>query len=160
MTPFRRSLALVALLPALALAASCGSSTPSESGDVLRAAVAVAVDPNPVVGTQNAVTFAVSAQYTITLTEIAGLGGEVALVNSSAYDPATGALIASTVYDSSDMTVFVGTKRIDAKGTLSFKHTVSYARVDANKAATLTVSVQFKDDRGNMTYSSILAPIQ
>lgn len=160
MTSFRRSLAPLVLLPALVLLTSCGSSTPVDSGEVLRSTIDVTVSPSPVVATQNTVTFACSASYTITLQELAGLGGEVVFVNSSVFDPVSGKLMAQTIYDSADMTVFVGTKRVDAGGSLTIKHQVSYALPDYTKAAPLTVSVQFKDDRGNIINTSTLVQIQ
>ena len=81
-------------------------------------------------------------------------------VNSSVYDPVSGKLMGQTVYDSADLTVFVGTKRVDAAGSLTFTHQVSYTLPDLSKAAPLTVSVQFKDDRGNLLNTSTLVQIQ
>lgn len=164
-TRLRRCLVPAALLPALALLASCGSSTPVELGEVLRATIVVEVTPNPVSATQNAVTFGCTASYEIKISEVPdasgrGLGGEVLSVSSAVYDPASGKLVGQTVYDSADMTVFVGSKRVNAGDSLSFKHQVSYTLPDLTKAAPLTVAVQFKDDRGNVIHTSTLVQIQ
>lgn len=165
MTRLRRCLVPAALLPMLALLASCGSSTPVDLGEVLRSTITVEVTPNPVSATQNAVSFACTASYEIKISEVPntsgqGLGGEVVFVSSSVYDPVSGKLMGQTIYDSADMTVFVGSKRVNAADSLSFKHQVSYTLPDLTKAAPLTVAVQFKDDRGNLIQTSTLVQIQ
>jgi hypothetical protein len=156
-----KTLARPALLAALAAAAvlpSCGSD-PITIGPGSRAALTVTVDPNPVVATQNTIGSS-SASYKITITETNGLGGEFVFVNGSIYDPKTGALVSLNYYDTADMQVFVGNKRIEAGGSLSFTQTASYTLADLSKAATLIVSVQVKDDKTNLVQASTLVPIQ
>src|SRR5512135_2473596 len=76
-----------ALLAVALLAPGCGNSTPTVPGGISRAAITVAVEPNPVTSTQDATTFAVTAGYTLTLKETAGLGGDVQFISSRVYDP-------------------------------------------------------------------------
>jgi hypothetical protein len=159
MTLFRRPL-LLAVLPALAILPACGSETPAERREVLSAVIVVAVDPKPVPANQNTVTAQVSTTYTVTLTETAGLGGEMVFVNGTVYDPASGLLVAQNYYDASSLQVFVGKKRIEPKGSLTFTQTQSYTLPDLSRAATLVISAQFRDDYGNVINASTLASIQ
>jgi hypothetical protein len=160
MTPTRRLLLAAALLPVLATLPSCGSDTPVDLGEVVRSTIDVSVTPNPVVGTQNTLTFSVSANFTIKISELAGLGGELVQVTSSVYDPVSGRLVGQTMYDSADLTVFVGSKRVNAMESLSFNHQLSYTLPDLTKPAPMTVAVHFKDDRGNVINTSTLVQIQ
>ena len=155
----RRRAALVAAALLALVLPSCGSDS-STLPDVFAAVIQVTVEPNPVIGTQNLLTGSVSATYKITIDELAGLGGEVQFVSSTVFDPATGAQVALNYYDSDDLTVFVGSKRIEPKGTLVVPQTVSYTLPDFAKATSVTVSVQVKDDRDNISTRSLLVPIQ
>jgi hypothetical protein len=148
------ALAAVAVLPA------CSSTNPITVGTGTRAIVQITVDPNPVVGTQSTLTGAVSASYKITLTETNGLGGEIVFVNGSVYDPTSGALVAINYYDSKDMVVFVGKSRIEALETISLTQSANYTLPDLTRAAKLTISIQLKDDRGNLVNASTLVNIE
>jgi hypothetical protein len=153
-----RRLALAAALFAAVLLPACGSSN-VVVGPGSRASLVVTVDPNPVIASQNTIGSS-SASYKITITETNGLGGEFEFINGSVFDPTTGALVALNYYDSSDLQVFVGTKRIEALGTLSFTQTASYTLPSLAKAATLTVTTQLKDDKGSLVQASLLVNIQ
>ena len=161
--PLRLGRAARHLVPALLAGAlvvpGCGSGTPTIP-DISRAAITITVDPNPVAATQDATTFAVTANYTITVKETAGLGGEVQFISSSVHDPSTGAQVALNYYDSTDLVVYSGTKRIEPNGTLSLKQSVTYTLADLSKAGQLVVSTQFKDDRSNLVLASLLVKIQ
>jgi hypothetical protein len=141
------------------LAPACGSDnvTPSE---VPRAGVDVAVDPNPIAGVQNELTLAVSATYQITLTETEGLGGEILFVSSVVYDPSTGRPAAINYYDSADLVVYVGSKRLEPLGTLVIPQSTSYTLSDFKKPANLVVSTQLRDDRTNLINASLLVKIE
>lgn len=154
----RRRLLPVALVAAAALPA-CSSTSPITIGAGTRAIIQITIDPNPVLATQNSLTLAASANYKITLTETNGLGGQIVFVNGSVYDPATGGLVAINYYDSTDMVVFVGKSRIEAMETLSFTQSANYTLSGGAKAATLTITVQVKDDRGNLVNASTLVNI-
>jgi hypothetical protein len=146
------------LLAGVLLAPGCGSGSPTIP-DVTRAAIDISVAPNPVVGNQNTLTGAVTAQYTITITEIAGLGGEVQFVSSTVFDPTTGKQVALTYYDGADLIVYVGSKRVEPKGTLVVPQTASYTLTDLSVPANLSISVQIKDDRENLVHASLLVKI-
>jgi hypothetical protein len=150
---------LALLLAAAVFAPGCGGSTPTSSG-ATRAELVLSVDPNPVAGTQNLVTGSVSAVYKTSITETAGLGGEMVFVSSSVYEPATGKLVALSYYDSSDLIVYVGSKRLEPGGTLVVPQTVTYTLSDLSKPATLVIAVQLKDDQSNLINTSLLVKIE
>jgi hypothetical protein len=161
--PVRLGRAVHLLVPVLLagtlLAPGCGSGTPTIP-DITRAAITVTVDPNPITATQNSATLAATATYTITLTETAGLGGEVQFISSAVYEPSTGRQVALNYYDSTDLVVYNGTKRIEPNGELAVQQSVTYTLSDFSKAADLVVSTQFKDDRTNLVFASLLVKIQ
>jgi len=148
-----------ALLAGALLAPGCGSSNPTIP-DISRAVIEITVDPNPITGTQDALTLAVTATYTLTVKETNGLGGEVVFISAAVYEPSTGKQVALNYYDSTDLVVYQGGKRIEANGQLVIPQSTSYTLSDYTKPADLVVSVQFKDDRTNLIYSSVLVKIQ
>jgi len=141
------------------LAPACGEDTPT-LGQAQRAALQVTVDPNPVPPSQNQLTGAVSIGYRITITELAGLGGEILFVSAQVYDPETGLLVSLTYFDSADLIVFVGDKRVDPGGTLVVPQTTSYLLPDFRINALLAVNVQMKDDRDNLINQSVLVKVE
>lgn len=154
-----RRLAFLAPVLLALLLPSCGSDT-STLPDVFTAVMQVTVTPNPVIGVQNPLTGSVTASYKITIEELNGLGGEVDFVSSTIFNPSTGLQVALTYYDSTDLTVFVGSKRVEPKGTLVVPQSTTYTLPDLTRATNVTVSVQMKDDRGNLHYQALLVPIQ
>jgi len=151
--------ALVAALAAAAVLPACGGTTPITIGTGSRAILVLTVDPNPIVASENTIGTA-SASYKLTITETNGLGGEFVFVSGSVYDPASGALVALNYYDSSDMLVYVGTRRIEAASSVTLTQTVSYTLPTLGKAAPLTINVQLKDDKGSTVNASLLVNIQ
>ncbi|HSD29814.1 MAG TPA: hypothetical protein VLL75_21100 [Vicinamibacteria bacterium] len=150
------------LLPALLAGALLGpgcSNSPT-TPDASRAVIEVSVEPNPVTGTQNELTFAVSATYSITIQEAGGLGGEIVFISAAVYEPSTGRQVALNYYDSADLVVYQGGKRLEPLGQLVVPQTTSYTLSDFTKPADLVVTVQVKDDRTNLIYSSLLVKIQ
>jgi hypothetical protein len=156
---FSRALRLGAPALAALLVPACSNNNNTIT-DVPRAAITVTVDPNPVPPSQNVLTGSVSIGYKITITEIAGLGGTMQFVSSQVYDPATGQLVSLTYFDSDDLVVFVGNKRIEPNGTLVVPQTGTYILPDLTAKATLTVSVQMKDDRDNIINQSQLVKVE
>ena len=150
---------LVALLAGALLAPACGNDNITLP-DVTRAVLSITVDPNPILGTQNELTLSVSATYTITITEMAGLGGEVVFVSAAVFEPSTGQQVALTYYDGADLVVYQGSKRLEPLGQLVLAQTASYTLSDYTKPANLVVSVQLKDDRTNLIYTSLLVKIE
>jgi len=152
----RRRLALV--LATAVLAPACGDNITSPGG--ARAAIFVAVDPNPVPGSQSPLTGAVSVSYKVVITEVNGGSGEVLFVSSQIYDPETGQQVAINYSDSADLVVFVGSKKIEPLGTLTVPQTSSYVLPDFRLPGLLAVNVQMKDDRGNLLNQSVLVKIE
>jgi len=150
---------LVVLLAGALLAPACGNDNITLP-DVTRAVLSITVDPNPILGTQNELTLSVSATYTITITEMAGLGGEVVFVSAAVFEPSTGQQVALTYYDGADLVVYQGGKRLEPLGQLVLAQTASYTLSDYTKPANLVVSVQLKDDRTNLIYTSLLVKIE
>jgi hypothetical protein len=153
-----RGLAVAGVVLGALLHPACSDSTPTVPG-VPRAQILVAVDPNPVIGVQNALTGSISAAYIVKIREAAGLGGEIQFVNSTVFDPETGDQRATNYFDSAALTVFVGTSRIEPGGELNVAQTTNYTLPEFRVNADLTVSVQFLDDRGGLINRSILARV-
>jgi hypothetical protein len=149
---FALVLAVALLLPA------CGGGTTTPSGT--RAVIAVTVDPNPVPVSQSPLTGVVSVGFKVVITETNGGGGEVVFVSSQIYDPETGAQVSLTHFDSSDLVVFVGSKTIEPKGTLTVPQTASYILPDYRTAARLTVNVQVQGEQGALINQSVLVKIE
>jgi hypothetical protein len=149
---FALVLAVALLLPA------CGGGTTTPSGT--RAVIAVTVDPNPVPVSQSPLTGVVSVGFKVVITETNGGGGEVVFVSSQIYDPETGAQVSLTYFDSSDLVVFVGSKTIEPKGTLTVPQTASYILPDYRTAARLTVNVQVQGEQGALINQSVLVKIE
>jgi hypothetical protein len=152
----RSRLALVLAAALLVPACGNGVTTPTDA----RAAITVSVDPTPVPGSQNVLTGAISVGYKVVITETNGGSGEVQFVSSQIFNPATGQQVALTYFDSADLIVFVGSNKIEPKGTLTVPQTASYILPDLSKAAQLTVSVQVKDTHGSLLNQSVLVNIQ
>ncbi len=151
--------AALALVLAGVLPSCNGTGTPTIP-DVTNAVLSVTVDPTPVAGTQNPLTFQVSAAYKINIKETNGLGGEFQFVSASIYDPASGGQVALQYYDAADLTVFVGQKRIEPLGELVVSQTLNYTLPDYSKPANMVVTVQMKDDRANLIMRSLLVKIE
>jgi hypothetical protein len=152
--------ALLAVAALIGLSAcETGTGLPSTPG-VTNAQIALSVDPSPVVATQNSATKSVTAKFDVKIQELNGLGGDVVFLSMSVFDPESGAQAALVYFDGADLVVFVGSKRIEAKGTLVVPETASYSLPDGRKEATVTVAVQVRDDRGNLINRSVLAKIQ
>ncbi len=152
----RRRLALV-LAVALLLPA-CGETSRPRRGQ--RAVIAITVDPTPVPPSQSPLTGVVSVGYKVVITETNGGSGEVLFVSTQIYDPETGAQVALTYFDSSDLVVFVGSKKIEPLGTLTVPQTASYILPDFRTAAQMTVNVQVQDDQGTLLNQSVLVKIE
>ena len=158
-SPWRRVTGPVLILLTALILPSCGNDSSTGLPPVQRALIFVTVDPNPVVGIQNTLTGSVSAAYVVKIQELAGLGGEVLSVTSTVFDPLNGLQVTVTFFDSDALTVFEGTSRIDPGGELDVTQTTAYLLSQARVEADLTVSVQFQDDRGTVSVSSILVHI-
>jgi hypothetical protein len=146
---------------AVVLAVGC-NNTPSPT-TVARAQIDVSVVPTPVAAVVSSrVGFAFAAPFKVVINEVAGQGGEVQEVTSTLYDPDTMREIGLLSYDSSDLVVFVGSKRVEAGGTLTVPMQIDYVITSdvTAKAALLSVIVRFKDDRTNNLRASALVRVQ
>lgn len=152
---------LLVAAAAVVLAVGC-NNTPSPT-EVARAQITVAAVPTPVEATpSNRLGFAFAAPFKVVINEVAGQGGEVQEVTSTLYDPDTMREIGLLSYDSSDLVVFVGSKRVEAGGSLTVPMQIDYviASDPTSKKALLSVVVRFKDDRTNNTRASALVRVQ
>jgi hypothetical protein len=156
----RRTTVAAALLSALLLPGCGGDDSSPTDPNARNAIVLVSVSPNPVVGAQNSLTLVVTASYKIILTELNGLGGEVVFVSSAVLDPVSGGQVYVNYYDGTDMQVFAGSKRLEPLGTLEVTHSISYTLPDLTKPAPLSISVQVRDDKGNLINQSLLVKIE
>jgi hypothetical protein len=156
--PWCRGLGLTVVLLGALLLPACSDDTPTDPG-VGRTIFDIFVTPNPVIGVQNTLTGSVSAAYVITIRETGGLGGEIQFVNSTVFDPATGAQVAVNYFDSAALRVFVGTSRLEAESEIEITQTTDYSLQDLRVDADLTVAVQLLSDRGTLINQSILVPI-
>ena len=156
--PARRLLVAAALL----LTTACSTNTPTAT-DVLRAVITVTTNPNPISALPSTrLGTAFSARFKVVVKEVAGQGGEVQAVNSTLYEDASGAIVGLVNYDTSDLIVFVGQKRLEANGTLEVPIQMDYTNPSdvTLAAARLQVLVNLKDDRGNNVSSSVLVRVQ
>jgi hypothetical protein len=80
-------------------------------------------------------------------------------VNGTVFDDASGVALAFNNYDSADILVFVGSKRIDAGQSRPVTQQIDYALADPAQKVVLTINIQFKDDRGNFVSQSILVRV-
>jgi hypothetical protein len=147
------------VLAALLGLAACETGTPTLPA-IPSAQISVSIDPSPIEASQNDATKAVTARFDVKLEELAGLGGDVVSVNAAAFDPATGAQVALVYFDDADLVVFVGSKRLEALGTLVVPETLSYLLTDGSKETNAVVTVQVRDDRQNLLTRSVMAKIQ
>jgi hypothetical protein len=154
-----RTLGLGALAVSALLMPACGSSTPT-IGEGSRAALTLTIDPNPIPPSQNTLTGTVTISYKVTITETAGLGGELQFVSGQVFEPVTGQLVSLSYFDGNDLVVFVGKKRVEASSSLVVPQTASYLLADLSTKATLVVSVQMKDDKDNVINQSLMAPVE
>ena len=158
--PWCRIMGPAIILIAACVLPSCGNDSGTGLPPVQRSIISVAVEPNPVIGTQNVLTGgAVTAAYVVQIRERAGLGGEIRSVISTVFDPETGRQVAVTFFDDASLQVFEGESRIEPGGEAEVRQTVSYILPDLRVDADLTVTVQFQDDRGTLINQSILVPI-
>jgi hypothetical protein len=151
-------LALAVPLAAIALLPGCSSGSPTIPEGVIRAALALSVTPSPLVPITAAPPL-YSIRYTVKVSELAGLGGELEFVNGTVFDDESGLTVGLNNYDAADLLVFVGTKRIDASQSQDIQQEITYQLPGTSTKAILTINVSFKDDRGNFVSQSILVRV-
>jgi hypothetical protein len=156
---FVRGMRAPVIATLLAAGFGCNGSNTVTPG-ATPAYITLEINPNPVLATPYSPagpTYA--ANWTTSIIESAGRGGTVQLVKATVYDSASGISLTTANYDESDLVVFVGSSRVDANGVLAVPQQATYAS-SAGEAATLTVTVTFKDDAGIVQERSVLAKIE
>jgi len=151
-----------ALLLALALALpACSSGSPSVPNGVARAVLGITVTPNPVKTNLSQAPVLV-IQYSVNVKEMAGLGGEFQYVNATLFDQGSGGTLAFNSYDTSDILVFVGSKRLEGGKSIDITQQLNFVLPAGTTAVTsvLTIAVQLKDDNGNFVNQSVLVPVE
>jgi hypothetical protein len=143
---------LLLLAAALAIA-GCGSSSspsaPSAPPAPTTAIYSVSVAPNPIIAGAGSQGFQNSAQFTVTVTESAGVSGNVAFVNVTLRNATTGVELNTLQYNPTDITNRASTNHVAAKGTLNIPIGIVYTLSLGGRQATLTVAIQMKDDFGH-----------
>lgn len=149
-----------ALLLALVLAAvfpACSSDTSTLPDGVFRSVIAVTLDPTPLPAKVSTTAIGyLNISYKVVVTESSGLGAEFVFVNSTIFDDTSGYSVAVNNYDSKDLTVFVGSKRIEGGKSVEIGQQIDYILPTTSTGARLAVNVQLRDDRGNVINQSIL----
>jgi hypothetical protein len=122
--------------------------------------IAVTIDPTPLPA--KASTSAIgylNISYKVIVTESSGLGAEFVFVNSTIFDEPSGLSVAVNNYDSADMTVFIGSKRLEGGKSVEIPQQIDYLVPTTSTGARLAVNVQLRDDRGNVINQAVLLPI-
>jgi hypothetical protein len=158
-----RHLRPLLLLLAVGMAAvlpACGSSSSTLPDGVLRSVITVTLDPTPLPAKLSTTAIGyLNINYKIIVTESSGLGAEFIFVNSTIFDEVSGFSVAVNNYDAADMTVFIGSKRIEGGKKVEIGQQIDYLLPTGSTLARLAIAVQLRDDRGNVINQSILVPI-
>ena len=149
----------VAILALPLLAVACSSSTPTTPAPN-QASITAALSPNPITATVcspacaaidgSGRLFQWRVQGNVTIQETAGLGGNVASITVTNFNP-------PIVYTSDVIAQRSGTSHVAAKGSLVVPVTVIYGLVDnpaASRAIVMSFVVLFTDERGNQESAS------
>jgi hypothetical protein len=170
----RRSLALLVALVSCACSAGTSPGAPTTdaasgvgmpSVSAPRAALAITVNPSPVVSTDSGDPHAPrQAHWQVVLRETGGVGATVNFVNATLRDAATGVLadphgvLSQSV---SDVLVAAGSNHLSANGSLAVPQVVTFSLSSGAAArGRLEVSVQLTDDAGNVVGASASATIE
>jgi len=152
-----------ALLLAVVLAAvlpACGTSNPSLPDGVFVSVITITLDPTPLPAKVSTTALGyLNISYKVVVTESSGLGAEFVFVNSTIFDDTSGRSVAVNNYDAADLTVFVGSKRVEGSKSAEIGQQIDYLLPTTSAGAHLAVNVQLRDDRGNVINQSILMPI-
>jgi hypothetical protein len=155
------SLRTVVGLSALLVAGSgCDVLEPNKSS----AAIAITVDPNPVVIRVACLASVPPPEFclasldpTITIAETGGVGGKLEAIDLVVRNNATGTEEGRVALDSAWVREQAGTDRIEARGRLAFRPVVAGYRVRNGTVPALvfTIGVRFLDDNGHTVNQSL-----
>lgn len=103
------------------------------------------------------VTGEMEAAGTLVIRETAGLGGTVDSIGVQSRDGA-GAVLSQGAFDAAGVRQLAGTNRVAGSGSLSVPGVGMHFPPD-RRPATIAVTVQFIDDRGNRLSPSLAVPV-
>lgn len=150
-----RTLVTIAALATLA----CGrSASPSAT-----LAFSLTASPSPTSGGLCAGCGAGSTEResktTITIRETGGVAGTVTSIAMVLREDGTNAVITQGEFDAAAVAQMAGTNRLAANGTLAVLCGVHYPPAQQGRVATLTYTVQVRDDRGTLLTRDIAVSI-
>ena len=156
----RGPLALLGLL-LVAGVGGCNSAT-STLGTLPVAALTLTVVPNPVIASPSTepADFDFDIQWSVTITETAGVGGTFQFITASLFDPTTGAKVAGTSLDPAALQAQYGESHLPPKGTLTVQQHLSYRLASRTAGALLSIEVQMKDDNGSLVGPATLVEVE
>ncbi|MEQ1759499.1 MAG: hypothetical protein ABL986_14355 [Vicinamibacterales bacterium] len=129
------------------------------------AAITATVIPNPVIAiactpTTCAAGLEFIASLSVQISETAGLGGNVDFVNVTMRNATTGAEIGTLNYGADELIRRASTNHVNARGSLTIPNVgIVYRLAGGGRQGTVTVAVQFTDDRGNRLNQIISVPV-
>jgi len=164
-----RSRIAIVLALTCSVALGCGGdkSPTAPSSQPTTADITATVSPNPVIASACTPTtcttgFAFSAVFNLQISETAGVGGNVNFVNVTMRDSTTGAEIGTINFGADEVIrrASTATNHVNARGSLSIVNLgVNYRLSGGGRQGTLTVAVQFTDDRGNQINRVVTVPV-
>jgi len=157
----------VRLSPILVLAAA-GCAGPAATGVAptaatpAKAAVSIAISPDPVVATDTANPDApLAARWTVQIASPA-VGAHVNFVNATLRDGASGAEAepsGTLSLGPADIMAEAGTDRVDPTRSLALVQSLEYSLPSGGRAGVLTVTVQLTADDGTVLSKSVQVPV-
>ena len=115
--------------------------------------------PNPVIAGTGSQGFQFTVAFNLTVTESAGVGGNVNFVNVTLRNTTTGLELNTINFNATDVLNRAGTNHIAGRGTLNIPLSVVYTLALGGRQATMTIAVQFGDDAGHLTNQTLTVPI-
>jgi hypothetical protein len=150
---------LVALAVTLLAFTGCGGKDDPTAPTPTAAVFNVTQSPNPIIAGTGSQGFQYTAAFTISVTESAGVGGNVNFVNVTLRNVTTGVELNTVNFTATDVFNRAGTNHIAAKGTLNIPLSVIYSLALGGRQATMTIAVQIGDDAGHTTNQSFTVSV-
>ena len=99
-------------------------------------------------------------RWTLTVHETAGLSGNIDFFNLVLSENSTGAMTAVTNFGADEIVARFGTNHIDPRASRDFVFAYSLPRAPGGtRVLTITQTLQFTDDRGNVITKTVLVHI-
>jgi hypothetical protein len=149
---------------------ACGGDSPTAPPPPpppTAASITVTASPNPIIAadctpaTCGNSGFRYAASTTLTVTESAGVGGNVDFVNMTLRSGTTNTEVGTLNFGSGEISSFAGgTNHVNPRGSLAIRNIgIVYTLGGNARQATMTVAVQFTDDKGNRTNHLVTVPV-